>query len=85
MADAGQKATKDSGGRLRLYLLGAAAVLALILIAQNSQKVSFNFYFANTEMPLFFGLVIAFVLGAIVGMLLPHVRAGRRKSEGKGN
>lgn len=80
----GGKNPNDSRGRLRLYGLGAAAILALILIAQNSQKVSFNFFFANTEMPLFFGLVIAFVLGAIVGMLLPHVRASRRQSEGKG-
>lgn len=83
MANGGQN-PNDSRGRLRLYALGAAAVLALILIAQNSQKVSFNFFFANTEMPLFFGLVIAFVLGAIVGMLLPHVRASRRQSESKG-
>lgn len=62
-----------------MWLAAVAAVLALILIVQNSQKVEFNFFFANTETPLFFGLLIAFALGALVGWLLPRVR-GRSRS-----
>lgn len=69
---------KDTGRQVRLWLAGIAAILALILIVQNSQKVEFNFFFANTETPLFFGLLIAFVLGALVGWLLPRVRAHSR-------
>jgi uncharacterized integral membrane protein len=69
---------RDPRRQLRLWLAGIAAVLALILIVQNSQKVEFNFFFANTETPLFFGLLIAFVLGALVGWLLPRVRAHSR-------
>jgi uncharacterized integral membrane protein len=73
---------KDTRRQLRLWLAGIAAVLALILIVQNSQKVEFNFFFANTETPLFFGLLIAFVLGALVGWLLPRVRAHSRTRDG---
>jgi uncharacterized integral membrane protein len=72
---------KDTGRQIRLWLAGVAAVLAIILIAQNSQKVEFNFFFANTETPLFFGLLIAFVLGALVGWLLPRVRAHSHRRE----
>lgn len=76
------RAPKDTGRQIRLWLAGIAAVLALILIVQNSQKVEFNFFFANTETPLFFGLLIAFALGALVGWLLPRVRAhSQRRGE----
>lgn len=69
---------KDTSRQWRTYAAFAVAILALILIIQNSQSVEFNFYFANAETPLFFGLLIAFVLGALVGWLLPRVRRGGR-------
>ncbi len=69
--------------RFRLYAIGVAVVLAVILIVQNSQKVEFNFFFASTKTPLFFGLLIAFFLGAIVGWLLPRVRGTRQRVETK--
>ncbi len=75
------RAQKDTGRQVRLWLAAIAAILALILIVQNSQKVEFNFFFANTETPLFFGLLIAFVLGALVGWLLPRVRAHSRRRD----
>ncbi|MFN8150632.1 MAG: LapA family protein [Solirubrobacterales bacterium] len=74
---------RDNRSQIRLYLAGAAALAALILIIQNSQKVEFNFFFASAETPLFFGLLIAFVLGAIVGWLLPRVRGTRHRIESK--
>jgi uncharacterized integral membrane protein len=76
---------RDGSRQVRLWLAGIATVAALILIIQNSQKVEFNFFFANTETPLFFGLLIAFVLGALVGWLLPRVRShSRHRDEHKG-
>ena len=72
---------KDTKRQIRLWLAGVAAVLALILVVQNSQKVEFHFFFANTDTPLFFGLLIAFVLGALVGWLLPRVRGHSRNHE----
>lgn len=73
------------GGKsqLRLYAIGVAVVLTVILIVQNSQKVEFNFFFASAETPLFFGLLIAFFLGAIVGWLLPRVRGGKNRGDDK--
>ncbi len=74
---------RDTRSQVRLYGAGIAAVLALILIVQNSQKVEFNFFFASADTPLFFGLLIAFVLGALVGWLLPRVRGTRHRIETK--
>lgn len=73
------------GGRsqFRLYAIGVAVILAVILIVQNSQKVEFNFFFVSAETPLFFGLLIAFFLGAIVGWLLPRVRGSKNRAETK--
>lgn len=61
----------------RFYLAAAAALLALILVVQNSQEVEFTFFFVESRTPLFFGLIIALLLGALIGWLLPKVRGGR--------
>ncbi len=79
----GRAKKSDTRSQVRLYLLGVVLVAALILIVQNSQKVEFNFFFASAETPLFFGLLIAFVLGALVGWLFPRVRGTRHKIETK--
>lgn len=72
---------KSTSRQVRAYAAAAAAILALILIIQNSQSVEFNFFFANTNTPLFFGLLVAFVLGALVGWLLPRVRRGGHRGD----
>lgn len=71
----------DGSRQLRTYAAAVVAILALILIIQNSQSVEFNFFFAQTDSPLFFGLLLAFVLGGLVGWLLPHVRRGRHNGD----
>jgi uncharacterized integral membrane protein len=71
---------RKEGGEWKRWVAGIAAVALLILIAQNSQKVEVNFFFASTETPLVFALVIAGILGAIIGWLAPRVR-GRRRDE----
>ena len=86
MAQGGKGGLEPGQGgksQLRLYAIGVAVILAVILIVQNSQKVEFNFFFASAKTPLFFGLLIAFVLGAIVGWLLPRVRGSRNRKETK--
>jgi len=86
MAQGGKGGLEPGQGgksQVRLYVAAVAAVAALILIVQNSQKVEFNFFFASAETPLFFGLLIAFILGAIVGWLLPRVRGSRNRKETK--
>lgn len=74
---------KNGRSQFRLYAAGVVGVLALILVIQNAQKVEFNFFFASADTPLFFGLIIAFVLGALVGWLLPRVRGTRQRIESK--
>ena len=92
MADSGRsrdphdplgRSKRNTRSQIRLYIAGAIALLALILIIQNAQKVEFNFFFATAMTPLFFGLIIAFGLGALVGWLLPRVRGTRHRIETK--
>ena len=63
----------------RFYVLAVAALVLLIFIVQNSQKVTVDFLFTETETPLIFALLIAGVLGALIGWAWPHVRRGRRR------
>jgi uncharacterized integral membrane protein len=65
----------------RFYAAIAAAVLALILILQNSQDVEVNFLFATTNAPLFLILLLTFALGVLAGWLWPHVRRGRKREK----
>jgi uncharacterized integral membrane protein len=62
----------------RRWAIGIVVVLLLILIIQNSQKVEVHFFFADAQIPLIFALVIAAVLGALIGWLLPRVRRSRK-------
>jgi uncharacterized integral membrane protein len=67
------------GPRWRLWAFGVAALLLAIVVIQNSQDVPFDFLFVETTMPLIFGLLIAGLLGFVVGWLAPIVRRGRRE------
>jgi uncharacterized integral membrane protein len=75
------EAPRKEGGEWKKWVAGVAAVALLILIAQNSQKVEVNFFFASTETPLVFALLIAGVLGGLIGWLAPRVRGRRHEHE----
>jgi uncharacterized integral membrane protein len=75
----GQKPSKERSWRF--YAAIVIAAIALLFIIQNSQKVEFRFFFVEGQTPLFFGLIIALLLGALVGWLLPRVRGNRRHEE----
>ena len=66
----------------RFYAATVAAVIALVFILQNSQDVEINFIVATTSAPLFFILIIMFLLGALFGWLWPHVRRDRKRERG---
>jgi uncharacterized integral membrane protein len=70
--------TSREGPNWKLWTLGIAALLLAIVVIQNSQEVPIDFLFVDTTMPLIFGLLIAGVLGFIIGWLMPIVRRGRR-------
>jgi uncharacterized integral membrane protein len=63
----------------RPWALGVAVLLVLILIFQNSQEVKVKFLFIDTTTPLIFALLIAAVLGAVIGYVGPLVRRHRRE------
>jgi uncharacterized integral membrane protein len=52
-----------------LVLIGVVAIAALIFIVQNSERVETTFLFFSVETRLWVGLIIALVLGAVLGQL----------------
>jgi uncharacterized integral membrane protein len=64
----------------RPWALGIAVLLVVILIAQNSQEVKVKFLFVDTTTPLIFALLIATLLGVVIGYVGPLVRRHRSGS-----
>lgn len=77
--DAIDAATRREGRGWRVYVLGIAVFLLLVFFLENSQKVTVQFLFVETETPLIIALLIAGALGALIGWAWPHVRRGRRQ------
>jgi uncharacterized integral membrane protein len=65
-------ARKQRGARF--YITIAVIVITAIFILQNSQKVQVKFFFSTTTTPLIFALLLAAVLGFIIGLALPRFR-----------
>jgi uncharacterized integral membrane protein len=72
-------APRQEGRGWRTYVLAIAIVVLLIFVIQNSQKVSVDFLFTDTQTPLIFALLIAGGLGALIGWAWPHVRRSRKR------
>ena len=51
----------------------------LLFIALNSQQVKVNFIVGSAETPLIFALLIATVLGALIGWAAPKLRKPRQQ------
>ena len=56
-----------------------AAVLLLIFVAQNSREEEIEFLFATVNTPLFFALLVAGLLGAVIGWSVPRLWRGARR------
>lgn len=80
MADATQPGAqaRREGTNWRGWALGIAVLLLAIIVIQNSQEVDVDILFINTSAPLIVLLLIAAVLGAIIGYVAPVVRRHRR-------
>jgi uncharacterized integral membrane protein len=61
----------------RNWALGIAVLVAIIFIAQNAQRVEVQFLFVDTTTPLIFALLIATLLGIVIGYVFPLVRRHR--------
>ena len=73
--------TRQEGRGWKFYVLAVAAFLLLVFVIQNWQSVQVKFLFTETETPLIFALLIAGVLGGLIGWAWPYVRRGRRERE----
>lgn len=63
----------------RFYLTVALAVLAAIFVLQNTDETNVKFLFAEAQLPLFFALLLAVVLGVAIGWLAPKVRRDSKR------
>ena len=68
---------RSGGSNWKHWAIGTVVFLLVIFVAQNAQKVEVHFFFAKTQTPLIFALLIAVVLGVLVGWLAPRLRRGR--------
>jgi uncharacterized integral membrane protein len=62
------------GRSTRFYVTVIAVVVVAVFILQNSQHVDVKFFFSTTNIPLIFALLLAAVLGFIIGLALPRFR-----------
>jgi uncharacterized integral membrane protein len=81
VADRGDLQQPKKETNWRAWGLGVLILLALIFIAQNSQTVKIKFLFFDASMPLIFGLLIAVILGALIGYIVPIVRRHHRDAQ----
>lgn len=72
------KPAGEDGFAWKPWVIGALALIALLFIAQNAQKVTVDFIFANTDTPLIFALALSMGLGFAIGLLLPRLRGGKK-------
>jgi uncharacterized integral membrane protein len=63
----------------RAWALAIVLLILVIFVAQNAQKVDVDFLFVHTTTPLIFALLVATLLGAVIGYVGPLVRRHRRE------
>ena len=65
---------RGDGVSSRVWVIGILAVLLVILFIQNSQEVHIDFLFADTQISLFFALLLSAALGFGLGWLIAKLR-----------
>jgi len=65
----------------RAWLVGVLCALVLIVAAQNSQEVSFDVLFASFKAPLIVVILLAVLVGALIGYVAPLVRRHHREEK----
>lgn len=64
----------------KLWTLGVAVLILLIVVLQNAQRVEFNILFLSTDSPLIFLLLGAAIIGAVIGYTAPILRRHRHNT-----
>jgi len=65
----------------RAWLVGVLSALVLIVALQNSQEVSFDVLFASFKAPLIVVILLATLVGALIGYIAPLVRRHHRQEK----
>jgi uncharacterized integral membrane protein len=65
----------------RAWVAGVLAALILIVALQNSQRVHVDILFINLTAPLIVVILIAAVIGAVIGYVGPLVHRHRREDQ----
>jgi uncharacterized integral membrane protein len=63
----------------RAWLVGVLSALVLIVALQNSQEVSFDVLFASFTAPLIVVILLAVLVGALIGYVAPVVHRHHRE------
>ena len=61
----------------KLIVAAIAAVLAILFVIVNTNQVKINFIFFKVTAPLLVALIVAMLLGFIVGLIFPKLRADK--------
>jgi uncharacterized integral membrane protein len=69
----------------RAWLVGLLSALVLIVALQNSQEVSFEVLFASFNAPLIVVILLATVIGILIGYIAPLVRRHRHDERERAN
>lgn len=82
MTDANPTAPRQAEGLgPKGWLLIVSAVLLIVFFAINSQKVEVHFLVTTVDLPLIVALLIAALLGSLVGWAVPRIRRSRGTSQ----
>jgi uncharacterized integral membrane protein len=65
----------------KLVIWAVVALLAVVLIAQNSRKARIDILFWDVTAGLWFILLIVFGLGVLLGFLLPRLRRNKTQDD----
>jgi uncharacterized integral membrane protein len=65
----------------RAWLVGILSALVLIVALQNPQEVSFDVLFASFKAPLIVVILLAALIGAMIGYVAPLVRRHHREEK----
>jgi uncharacterized integral membrane protein len=65
----------------KFIALGVVVVLIIIFILQNTASVAFTFLFWGFEWPVWAMLVLALLLGFVLGLLVGAILRRRKKKE----
>ena len=67
-------ATRSEGRGARFYLIVVLIAIGVLFCAVNFQKVTVDFVVGEANAPLIVALLIAGVIGFLIGLVLPRFR-----------